>query len=392
VSTVELDDYRWLVSDAARPYLHEASDSDRSIVSLAKLLRRDLSVNRVHLVLEQVELRKRAAVKFSRANSMFFTRQLLEQSTGEQIAGYKARRFPSGGLIADLCCGIGGDLQALARRGEALAIDKDAISLLLAEKNCDEGVRNIRSQVCDVRDVAVTLKCSAWHIDPDRRATGVRTSTAEFSEPGIETLRQLAEREPSGAVKFAPAASVPGELANGMELEWISSRRECRQQVAWLGDLARRPGQHVATIVDRSGRAHTFAGEPNLTCPIGPMARYIFDFDPAVAASRLIGAIAVQHNLCAIGPVPSYLTSDTVINHKLLTCFEVNEVLPLDIKRLQSFLHTRHIGQLEIKVRGADISLPSLRRKFRLRGSRVATMLVYTNQGNVYAVLAERVN
>ena len=56
-------------------------------------LRKELSAERVHLVLQQAALRHRARDKFAAAERMFFTPLGLEQATDEVIAQHKAQRF-----------------------------------------------------------------------------------------------------------------------------------------------------------------------------------------------------------------------------------------------------------------------------------------------------------
>src|SRR5436309_764727 len=69
-------------------------------------LRREFPAPLASASVEMVELRKRAARKFPKANRMLFTRDGLEQSTGETIARWRAAFFPAGATILDLCCGI----------------------------------------------------------------------------------------------------------------------------------------------------------------------------------------------------------------------------------------------------------------------------------------------
>ena len=83
----------------------------------------------------QWQLRKSASKKFSRAAAMLFTRAGLEQSTHEVIASYRASRFPSGETIGDLCCGIGGDLLSLGKRGPAVAYAIDEETAFCARHN-----------------------------------------------------------------------------------------------------------------------------------------------------------------------------------------------------------------------------------------------------------------
>src|SRR5436190_21529535 len=113
------DPYRWLTSENAEPYLATATAelSAASLVRRTAKLRKSLSAEQVHLVLEQVDLRRRAKEKFAAADRMFFTSKSLMQASDEVIAAYKAARFPTGGRFADLCCGIGGDLLSLAGQG-----------------------------------------------------------------------------------------------------------------------------------------------------------------------------------------------------------------------------------------------------------------------------------
>ncbi|MGB6164957.1 MAG: hypothetical protein WCF33_09820, partial [Pseudonocardiaceae bacterium] len=82
------------------------------------VLRREYPVELVTAALGQHELRRRAQGKFTRAQRMFFTRAGLEQASSEVIAEHRARRFAGAVRVADLCCGIGGDLLALGGQRE----------------------------------------------------------------------------------------------------------------------------------------------------------------------------------------------------------------------------------------------------------------------------------
>src|SRR5439155_18882402 len=97
---------------------------------------------------------------------------------------------------------------------------------------------------------------TAWHCDPDRRPAGYRTSQATFSQPPIEVMERLLVANPHAAIKLAPAAGAPPHW-QAAEREWLGSRGECRQQVAWFGDLARHPGKRSATVVCEHGRTRT---------------------------------------------------------------------------------------------------------------------------------------
>src|SRR5262249_54860848 len=130
-----LDDYRWLIGAEAGKWLSELAIASGSLLQQTSRLRKHLSTERGHLLLEQVELRRRAANKFSAASEMFFTAVGLEQATDEVVATYKSKRLPFDRPRADLCCGIGGDLLVLAQDGPTVGIERDPITALLAAEN-----------------------------------------------------------------------------------------------------------------------------------------------------------------------------------------------------------------------------------------------------------------
>src|SRR5260221_270455 len=101
--TEKVKNVEWLVSPAAAPWLTLAAGFTQLLTAHVDLLRRDLSPERTHLVLEQAMLRERARAKFSTADRMFFTSRGLEQATDEIVAGYKAGRFAVNARIFDLC-------------------------------------------------------------------------------------------------------------------------------------------------------------------------------------------------------------------------------------------------------------------------------------------------
>lgn len=414
-STHALAAYRWLLSEGAGPYVALAGDGALSELQRADRLRRELSAERARLVLEQVTLRGRAREKFSAAERMFFTPIALEQATDEQVARYKARRFAAGELALDLCCGIGGDLLALAARGPALGVDRDPIKALLAAANlkvCREesaggaagfhgGGGFARLVVCgDATRLAISSD-AAWHIDPDRRASGARTSDARLYAPSLDELHALLTEAPHAAIKLAPAAVAPDDWAARGELEWISRGGECRQQVAWLGRLATDAGLRRATVVrSDAGDAHSIVGRPDVPCEVAEtIDRFLHEPDAAVLAAHLGGALAAELGLRAIDAGSAYFTSDEGIGqgidngrgNSLLASFKVEDVLPLDLRRVRQHLHARDIGRLEIKKRGVEHDPAAVRRQLALKGDGAAVLFLTRVAGRGLAIVAQRV-
>ncbi len=134
-----LDDYRWLVSAEAEPWLAIAMEAPAAIPTrLVASFRRQLTHERTSLVLQQAQYRKRARPRFRQAPLLFFTDKGLQQATDDRIASYKAaqlRELQLAGDGADLCCGIGGDLMSMAEHNRVVGFDLDPIAVLLAEAN-----------------------------------------------------------------------------------------------------------------------------------------------------------------------------------------------------------------------------------------------------------------
>jgi hypothetical protein len=235
------------------------------------------------------------------------------------------------------------------------------------------------------------MEFHAWHIDPDRRAHAARTTKIELAEPPPEAIDAIRRRLSNGAVKLAPAADVPAEWSQSAEREWITHRRECRQQVVWWGALAEYPGRHRATRIERDGRVHTYNGRPNMSAQVAAgIGRYIVDPDPSVIAARLIGDAADRFALAAIAPASAWLTGDFPPTDPLFTPFAVHDVLPYDLRRLRQYARERRWGPLEIKVRGVKLDPEEIRSNVKTSGEDPVTLLVARVQGRVTVVVARR--
>lgn len=427
-----LDDYRWLIGAEGRRWLAEAAETSDDLAQQAGRLRKALTSARCHLVLEQIALRRRAQQKFSAAERMFFTPTGLEQATDEWVAAYKASRFPPDAELADLCCGIGGDLLALAARGPALGVDRDPIVALLAEANLNElqGQHEqpgpSRLLACDIAEAPLE-RYSAWHIDPDRRPQGRRTTRVELHEPGVPEIERLLAVNSSAAIKLAPAAELPASWSNTAELEWISRGGQCRQLTAWFGNLASAPGMSRATILKQQtsgGRqppgdiapstergtrnveqqqnggpqtpalfldVRTLFGRPSREIPVAArLGQYLAEPDAAVLAADLTGVLAEERELGAIAPGSVYLTGDRLMPDLALAWFEIAEALPFDIKRLKALVRERRIGRLEIKKRGVPHDPEVVRRQLRVPGDNAATLFITRLGDAVVAILSSR--
>ncbi|NOY28809.1 MAG: hypothetical protein GXP28_01140 [Planctomycetes bacterium] len=395
----EIADYTWLTGSEAAPWLAEFAESDQSVLRLLGRLRKVLGAERSRLIVDQIALRRRATSKFGTlAKRMFFTDLGLQQSTDLGIARYKAARLRPKIRALDYCSGIGGDLLALAERTSVVGWDRSPEIACLARANfrAVDCAGSVEMQVGNVEDQTPRAD-EVWHLDPDRRADGRRSTQVEWHSPGPEVVDRWLKVAPQGILKLAPAALVPERWQCEAELEWITRDRECRQLIVWFGQLATAAGQRRATVLKGSlDRAtpmvpHSFQGDPRIVAPrASSLQKYVYEVDPAVRAAGLSGALAVEYELTALAPGSAYLTREHRVDHPLLACFEVIDHLPFRVGSLKNHLQSLGIGRLEIKKRGVKVDPEQLRKQLKLRGSGSATLLIGKLGLQEIAILAAR--
>ena len=272
-----------------------------------------------------------------------------------------------------------------------MGVDREESLAHLAQRNCEVTGRAGGTTV--VADAAAfpVQGFAAWHADPDRRTSGRRTTQIELYEPPLEVLEKLLSQNPNAALKLAPAAEAPERWKKIAEREWLESREECRQQVAWFGSLARRPGEKAATIVDAPSGPRTVQGRGEGPVPIEDrIGRFVYEPAAAVLAAKLTHVLSQEHKLAAVSSKAMYLTGDVPIHDAALAGFEVQAVLPLDERQLKAWLRQRGLGRLEVKKRGCDVEPEKLRKRLGGHGDEAATLLVCQVGGQVQAIVARR--
>ncbi|HEY1065056.1 MAG TPA: class I SAM-dependent methyltransferase [Pirellulales bacterium] len=392
VSASEID---WrLGSEAASILAGEAHESN--LAALGNRLRKSFTPERAAWLTQQIELRRRAKAKFSAAQSMYFTTRGLEQATDEVTAAYKAARFPLAAPLADLCCGIGGDLQAMSQRAtSARAVDLDPWLAAVSQANSQAAgvpVRRVESRV-EAACVAHVADAAAWHVDPDRRVAQRRLTQPDDFSPSWTEVASFVEANPNAAVKLAPASGLPPDWAERGEREWISYRGECRQQTLWLGALTNAAGSRRATALQPGREPASLSGSPDEGVAVAEnIGRYLIDPDASVLAARLAGAACRVWDAAACDRDAMYLTSENFRDDPLGDWFEVQDVLPLDVKKLKAYFRERNVGRLELKTRGADVKLDDLSKRLGLPGGgELLTMIAARTSHGVKAAIARRV-
>ena len=399
-STVR-DDYLWLLSESALPVLNQAEEGFRDKVNaltINKRLRKSISPTRAAIVIEQVLLRQRAKVKFERAGELFFTRKSLEQATSGRIARHKASRFAHLPSVADICCGIGGDLIALAERemsdsaiSETVGIDMDELTALFASKNIDVlGLEHAAVKQATFEDVSLE-RFDGIHIDPDRRVKN-RTVRGDFFQPSLSEIRQRVGLEQSLAIKVAPATPPHRSTPDDAETQWIGDNRECKEQVIWSGLVTENPGCRTATYVNSQHEAFHFTAtakelarsRPN---PPEKLGAAVYEPHPTVLAAGLVSPLARRLGLRPVDAQVDYLTGEAAERCKLIRKFRIDVELKLNLKLLSKELRQRKIGQIVVKKRGVDQAIFDNIQALKIAGENKATIIATRHNGKRLALI-----
>ncbi|MCH2179223.1 MAG: class I SAM-dependent methyltransferase [Mariniblastus sp.] len=391
----EKQDFEWLVSAQARPFLSDVQCSiaeRENILRVAKRLRREMTSQRAAAVLEMAQLRIRGRKKFQRADEMFFTRRSLEQASGEDIAHHKSLRFRVDGVLADICCGIGGDLLALAQRAFSVGIDKEPVTALFAAANLRVNDLPGESRCLKFEEMD-SEEFAAFHFDPSRRNHG-RKTVGDLLQPSLPSILEWIPEDRPTAIKVAPATPVHHCTPPIAEWEWIGDGRECKQQVIWLGGAQTLPGGRTATVI-KDGKSFQFSPPvgseqlpQNLAAGIGD---YVYEPHATILASGLTDAMAAKNDLARLAKNVAYLTGGDCLESPLMSKFQVIDVLPMEVKKIARELVRLDAGVVEYKRRSVSDVFYDAFKRIKTRGSKSFVVLLSPTLRESVAIIAKRV-
>lgn len=380
------DTFRELLSAAGSRALAEATvlaPTDATLLACANKLRKGYSPELARAALETVLLRAKAQSKFARAESMYFTREALEQATAEPVARHRAERLAPFGRVADLCCGIGGDALALAAAGASVdAVDTDELRLAMCAANAAALGFAERSH-CALGDaLAVPLPdARAAFADPNRRVEGRRFLNPDEYAPSLRALRARFAPDFPLAVKVAPGIA-HADIPRDAEAEFVSLSGELKECVLWFGAL--RTHARRATVLP-SGEA--LAGEPGAGDEVVPVGAVLLDPDPAVVRAELVPLLAERIGARPVDEQVQLLTASADVRTPFARTFEVESAEPFNVWRLREYFRARRVGRVTIIKRGSPADADDVMKKLKLEGDGHRTLFLARAAGAHTAIV-----
>ncbi|MGQ0847240.1 MAG: THUMP-like domain-containing protein [Sporichthyaceae bacterium] len=392
---MDLETFQALRSPAGEALLARLAEQgpldDAGALRLGSALRREYPADFVAAAVTMTRLRERARTKFGRAaDRLWLHADGLEQATHPTVAAHRARRIVDalgpGASVADLCCGIGSELLALAAAGLApVGVELDPLTAAMAAANSGGPVECADATARELGEAAV-------FVDPARRTTRGRVfDPASYRPPWTFVLDVLSSR-PAGAAKVAPG--IAHEIVPpGVETEWVSLHGEVKEAALYGGALTGGVRRRATLLPSGATLASAVADYEVDPPPVGPVGRWLYEPDGAVIRAHLVDSVVAAVDGWLVDPTIAYVSADRPVSTPFAKAYEVTDVLPFNPTKVRALLRTRGVGVLTVKKRGSSIDPERLRRDL-LRGGHggaEATLVVTKVAGAATAILVKPV-
>ncbi len=372
--------------EAALAMAASRAPSPATLLSDLEAMRRRFDPDVAAAALELVTLRERAAVKFTLADRMFFTRDALEQATSESVARHTAARYRGSAQVWDVCCSIGGDLVEIARTGaHVTGIDRDPVRLRMAQLNAE--VYGVGEQVRFEQRDAATWEAPAGALvffDPARRNGGRRVFDPAHYQPPLSIIAGWLTRVDGVGVKVAPGIDYDELPWGPLEVEIVSLSGDVKEAMLWFGRL--QTAERRATLLPSGATISGGAIDP---IAVASPQQYVYEPDGAVIRAHLVEHLATQIGATKIDQEIAFVSTATAVETPFARRFRVDDVVPWNLKRLRQYLRERGIGHTVIKKRGSPIDPQVLERQLRLEGNGAATLILTHVQGKPSVLICD---
>jgi len=327
----------------------------------------------------QAELRKKAGAKFGSPEKLLFTKEALEQSTHHCVAAYHASRFPVGVRLLDMTCGIGADAMAFALNHDLVGAELDPERAFYAQYNL--AATGLPGTVICKDAFELLPNFEFAFADPGRRSGGKRIVDPVDFLPNPSEIVQRGEHLALLGIKLSPVLPDSYLESHGGIAEFVSYGRECREVCVW-----KRPGTEFSMSCIHLESGETLPSHPY--CPVTDQpGDYLFDADPAAVRAHALGNFGIP----MLGDSPGYLCADNPVDSPWLRAYRVLWHGRFDVSDIKATLKKFDSKTPEIKQRGAEQDLISLRKKWLLKGDQDCIVVLYRVQKSIRAIICREI-
>lgn len=337
--------------------------------------------------------RRSAAAKFSaaRAEQWIMDSDSVQQATPQVVAEFRAAHLLSLGVrdVVDVTCSVGTELAALAAPAAGQAApaagsgqagvgarfqriiggDLDPQRVRMARHNVPDVPSIVMDALRPALSTSVLAPGTVVLADPARRTSSGRVTKLSDLRPRLEDLAAVySEQGIDTAIKCAPG--IDYTEFNG-QVDVVSVDGNVKEACLYTPGLSQ-CGRRAVMLGVASGQQEIIDDYMPEQDTVAEVGKYIVDPDGAVVRAGLVRHYAAKHGLWQLDERIAYLTGPAVPPGR--RGFEVLEQVPF--KHVRKALVARGIGAVEILVRGVDINPDEVRKKWKLKGSEEASVVV----------------
>jgi len=298
-------------------------------------------------------------------------RLAFEQATAKDISEYKAKMWPSGAKIADLCCGMGGDSFWLPSGIVASGVDIAPERVLMFNENMKRLNLPHRAILQNALEVSAR---DFFCIDPARR-NGLN--------PSFESVLEISKKFQGGMVKLPPAYP-ENEIPKENDVLYLGDSNDCRECLMLTGVFGK--GIIRASTISFEWQCEKKELQ-NIILEVKKLGNFILEPVPVLVRSHLFLSEAKKHGFWQIDSTLAYLSCDDYIPRPGFVAYKVIDQSSLsDVKVM---LKKHNIGKITLKKRGVEVVPEKEIRRLSPKGEREGVLFYTRVLGEKRAVLGE---
>jgi len=297
--------------------------------------------------------RDKRTIKFTRPIAS--NKEGLQLSTPEIVAAYIAKRLKTD-IIADLGCGIGGQVIFFARECKKVyAVERNPEKLEYAKKNCElYGVKNVEFILGDALTRNTIEKVSDANIifsDPARPLSEKERTLSNLEPPITEILKLYSDITPELAF-HAPPQMPPSRIALDCEREYLSLNGQLNRLTLYFGALKR--CERSAVVLPGNAQLCSSDVVAIRTCDLKD---HIYEPEPSVVKAELLNELA--HAVVEKGNEIFFYKGDakrTLLTSSKLTgspffkdVYRVIGKIEMDIQAIKEILKLEKAGKVVLR-------------------------------------------
>jgi len=340
-------------------------------LKLSSMLSKKYNQQERRAIIHYLEILPKIRKKFCLQNvDLICDRLAFEQATAKDISEYKAKMWPSGAKIADLCCGMGGDSFWLPSGIVASGADIAPERILMFNENMKR--LNLPHKAI-LKNALEVDGGDFFCIDPARR---------KGLNPSFESILELSKKFKGGMVKLPPAYP-ENELPKENDIFYLGDSNDCRECLMLTGAFGK--GMIRAATISFEWQCEKKELQ-NISLEVKKLGNFILEPVPVLVRSHLFLSEAEKYGFWQIDSTLAYLSCENYIQSPGFVAYKVIEQSSLS--NVKAMLKKHCIGKITLKKRGVEVVPEKEIQRLSPKGEREGILFYTRVLGEKCAILA----